>query len=276
MTDMTSLRDMQEWMQNALIHPQMVQRQEIAARLSPSNRLSAAQRLAIYQRSYISRLCVCLAEQFPASRKALGAELFDKFACVFLAQSPSDSYTLYELGRRFPAFLEETRPDAGNGDSYQEPWVNFMIDLATYERALFVIFDAPGHEGKCWPASDTPDESLVLQPCFGLGAYRFPVASYYHNVTDQPESELPPPAESYVVITRYDYLTSTIPITRPHYEFLQSMQQTQSVDASLEQVASKLGISKKSVHESWKTQIRDRWIASHFFVDRNTLSKNTL
>lgn len=271
MTDRTSLRDMQEWMQNALIHPQRVQKHEVASRLTPSNRLSAAERLAIYQRSYISRLCVCLAEQFPASRKALGAELFDKFARVYLARDPSDSYTLYELGRRFPAFLEETRPDAGNGDSHQEIWVNFMIDLASYERSLFELFDAPGHEGKGWPIVDTPDDALVLQPCFSLGAYRFPVATYYHNAVDQSEPDLPPLAESYVAITRYDYLTSSIPITRPHFKFLQLMQHTQSVDASLGQLAKILGIPKETVQTSWTTQIRNRWIANHFFVDRDRL-----
>lgn len=273
MTSAISLQDMQAWMQNALVHPQRVQLQDITERLTPSNRLAAADRLAIYQRSYISRLCICLAEQFPASRKALSADLFDQFARVFLARDPSDSYTLYELGRRFPTFLEETRPDADDQEASEEQWINFMIDLATYERALFVLFDAPGHEGKSWPTSDTPDENLVLQPCFALGAYRFPVAAYYHNAVDQTEAELPQLTESYVVITRYNYLTSTVPVSRPHYEFLQSMQETQNVDVSLNLLAENLGVSKDDVRQSWKDQIRDRWIANHFFVDRNTLGK---
>ncbi len=272
MTD-TTLRNMQEWMQNALTQPHLVQKEEVAARLTSSNRLSGSQRLAIYQRSYISRLCMCLAEQFPASREALGEELFDNFARVFLARDPSDSYTLYELGRRFPAFLEETQPDGVDPDSQPETWVNFMIDLATYERALFVLFDAPGHEGNLWPTSDTPDEDLVLQPCFNLGAYRFPVANYYHNVLEKSGSGLPPLAESYVAITRYDYFTSSIPITGPHYKFLQAMQETQSVDASLGQLATSIGVPKENLQETWVTHIRDRWIANHFFVDRNTLSK---
>jgi len=271
MTDSPSLRDMQRWMQSALIHPHRVQKHEVASRLTRSNRLSASERLAIYQRSYISRLCACLAEQFPASRKALGTELFDKFARVFLAQEPSDSYTLHELGRRFPLFLEDTRPDADSDDADQEIWVNFMIDLARYERSLFVLFDAPGHEGKSWPTSATPDEALVLQPCFGLGAYRFPVAHYYHNIADQTEAHIPQPTETYIAISRYNYLTSTLPITRLHYEFLQSMQKTQSVDHSLDYIAKRMDISTDQIRESWKTEIRERWIEQNFFVDRNTI-----
>ncbi len=166
---------------------------------------------------------LCLAEQFPASRHVLGSVLFDQFARVYLAQAPSDSYTLYELGRRFPAFLQETRPDSEQPEERQETWVNFMIDLANYERTLFVLFDAPGHEGKRWPTSETLDEALVLQPCFDLGAYRFPVANYYHSVADQSEPQLPPLAASHVAITRHDYIMSSLPITQLHYEFLRAL-----------------------------------------------------
>jgi hypothetical protein len=146
-----------------------------------------------------------------------------------------------------------------------------MIDLATYERTLFVLFDAPGHEGNSWPTSDTPDENLVLQPCFELGAYRFPVAGYYHNAVDQTEAELPPFAESYVAICRYNYLTSTVPITRPHFEFLQSMQQTQNIDVSLKRLADQLEVSEEKIRQSWKFNLRERWIENRFFVDRTTL-----
>lgn len=267
----TSLRDMQEWMQNALVQPSSVLKKDVDVRLASSNRLSASKRLSIYQRSYITRLCICLAEQFPASRHALGAQLFDKFARTYLAQDPSDSYTLYELGRRFPDFLEATRPDKDEPKEHQESWVNFMIDLATYERTLFVLFDAQGHEGKPWPTSNTPDDALVLQPCFNLGAYRFPVANYYHHVSGQSEPQLPPQDDSYVVITRYDYFTSSFPITQPHYEFLQALQKTQRVETALDYMAHKLAISKEIVRASWQEKIRDQWIANHFFVDRSTL-----
>lgn len=258
------LRGLQEWMQNALMHPQRVQAADVAARLIPSNRLSASERLAIYQRSYISRLCVCLAEQFPASRHALGEGLFDQFARVYLAEDPSESYTLYDLGRRFPAFLEASRPDA----DAPEAWVTFMIDLARYERELFVLFDAPGHEGKRWPTSETPDEDLILQPCFALGAYQFPVAQYYHSVADASAPSLPPMGDSYVAITRYDYMTSSFPISRQHHAFLSAMQESQSIDATLARVAQQLDMPEDQLRQAWTTQIRDRWIGNHFFIER--------
>ena len=268
MSDPGALHDLQEWMQNALIQPSSATRQEVDQRFKASNRLSASERLAIYQRSYISRLRLCLAEQFPASRHALGAELFDQFARVYLASEPSDSYTLHQLGRRFPAFLQATRPDKDDPEDQQETWVNFMIDLATYERALFVLFDAPGHEGKPWPTTKTPDDALVLQPCFHLGAYRFPVANYYHSVSDQSKPSLPPRVDSHVAITRYDYITSSYPITQQHHVFLQAMQRTESVAAALDHVADTLDLPTKDVHDAWTDQIRDHWIQSHFFIEK--------
>ena len=265
MTEGTPLREMQEWMQNALVNPRGVQADDVSARLAPSNRLSAPERLAIYQRSYITRLCACLAEQFPASRHALGPGLFDQFARVYLAEDPSDSYTLYELGRRFPAYLQDTRPDA----DAPEPWVDFMIDLARYERALFVLFDAPGHEGKRWPTPATPDANLVLQPCFAIGSYRFPVAQYYHSVTDEAAPSLPPMLDSYVAIARFDYMTSSFPISRLHHQFLEVIQQTGSIDDALARLAEQVQVPEVEVRAALTHQIRNKWIANRFFVDRN-------
>ncbi|MFP3656554.1 DNA-binding domain-containing protein, partial [Burkholderia sp. SIMBA_052] len=82
--------------------PDGVDADTIAATLLPGPKLSASACLAIYQRSYILRLRKCLEEQFPASYHALGAALFADFADEYLRACPSDSYTLHELGRRFP------------------------------------------------------------------------------------------------------------------------------------------------------------------------------
>ena len=51
-------------------------------------------------------------EQFPALCHALGAALFDDFVADYIRDHPPESHTLYDLGRRFPAFLEDNRPDA--------------------------------------------------------------------------------------------------------------------------------------------------------------------
>ena len=75
--------------------------------------------------------------------------------------------------------------------------------------------------------------------------------------------------DSYVAISRYDFKTSSFPITHVQYEFLKALQKTESIRDSLDYVADKLEIAKEKVHESWKNQIRNQWIANHFFVDRD-------
>ena len=106
-----SIASWQNWMQQALIHPRNTPKGDIENQFTAGANLSASECLAIYQRGYILRLTKCLAEQFPALCQALGAPLFEQFAKRYLQQCPSDSYTLYELGRRFADFLAQDRPD---------------------------------------------------------------------------------------------------------------------------------------------------------------------
>ena len=105
------LPGLQRWMLDALFAPERADADVVATTLLPGPRLPAAACLAIYQRSYILRLRKCLEEQFPACRHALGAGLFADFADEYLRACPSDSYTLHELGRRFPQWLQDSRPD---------------------------------------------------------------------------------------------------------------------------------------------------------------------
>ncbi len=179
-SDIEQLAVMQQWMLDALIFPRRVNQTELQNRLLASPNQDVSARLAIYQRAYSLRLCKCLEDQFPALCFALGKPLFDDFACEYLRKFPSDSYTLYKLGRRFTEYLSQNRPDRHKPAEARESWIDFMLDLASYEHALFRLFDAPGNEGKPWPDPNIADEHLVLQPCFVLGQYGFPVAHYYH------------------------------------------------------------------------------------------------
>src|SRR6266481_4478552 len=94
-------------------------------------------------------------------KRTLGEEAFDGFAFCYLQEFPSRSYTLNELGRHFPHYLQETRPvkegeelealaaDSPDGHpSHSEDWPDFLIDLAQLERAIYDVFDGPGVEGQ--------------------------------------------------------------------------------------------------------------------------------
>lgn len=260
------LPELQQWMLNALLAPRSVQ--GIGERLADSPRLDARAQLAIYQRSYVLRLVKCLAEQFPALVHALGAPLFDDFAKEYLAACPSDAYTLYELGRRLPTWLEASRPDRDLAPEEREDWIDFMVDLAGYERALFRLFDAPGHEGGVWPDCEVVDEQLILQPCLVLAQYRYPVAQYYHAVRQGRAPEYPTAHPTYLAIARRDYLTATFPLSPVHFQFLCALHKLGSIDAALEAVALALGRPLAEVRTTWNHTVRATWIQAGFFVAR--------
>ncbi len=263
------LAAMQRWMLDSLVFPGRTDGGEVERRFIASPTLDAAQCFAIYQRGYILRLTQCLAEQFPALCRALGRSLFDGFAREYLRAHPSDSTTLYELGRRFPAYLEEARPDHDRPPDARETWIDFMVDLARYERLHFRLFDAPGHEGRPWPTPELADDRLILQPCFALESYRYPVAQYYHAVREDPEAAFPPQQESHVAVLRRNYAVTTFPITRVHTTFLQHLQASGSVDAALAHVSEVLGKPREQVRRSWTDAVRTPWIEAGFFIDRD-------
>ncbi len=262
------LAELQAWMHGALVHPGSADPAEADEILLSSPRLTGAERLAIYQRSYYARILACMREQFPALCHALGEGLFTDFAREYLEACPPDSYTLYDLGRRFPDHLEGSRPDHAEPAEQREGWIDFMVDLARFERRLFELFDAPGHEGRPFATHDTPDHLLRLQPCFALGDYRFPVARYYHDVSRRADPPAPPRRRSPVAMVRTDFRTHTYPVSPPQHAFLATLLDGWAVAAALAAVAAGTGMPLGDVQASWSDPhgTRRRWIAAGFFV----------
>jgi len=254
-------------MHDALVFPRRVAQGEVARLLESSPRLTGADGLAIYQRGYILRIASCMREQFPALCHALGAPLFDDFVADYVRDMPPQCHSLYDLGRRFPAWLGTNRPDRDLPPPEREAWIDFMVDLARFERQVFAMFDAHGHEGKAFADAATPDRRLRLQPCFDLGAYRFPVPAYYHAVRLNRPAPLPPARTSYVALVRSDYVTRTIPLREDHYRFLRAMADGGGIAAGIDAAARHLAISPARVRRAWRATHRQRWLDWHFFID---------
>jgi hypothetical protein len=264
----SALAATQRWLHEALVFPRTASAAEAAARLVPSAALGAAEGLAIYQRGYRLRILGCMRQQFPALCHALGEALFDDFVADYIRAMPPESHTLYDLGRRFAGFLEQERPDREAPEEEREPWIDFMIDLARFERLLFTLFDAEGWEGRALATQDTPDAALRLQPAFALGAYRFPVAAYYHAVRRDEQPELPPLAPSHVALCRTDYVTRTHLLEASEYRLLARLMAGGSIAEGLAATAADSGLSADAVTASWRHAEgpRRRWIAAGFFI----------
>lgn len=175
---------------------------------------SAAERLAIYQHSYLARLLECLRAVFPALRHALGEPLFDRFAADYLVRHPPASYTLTRLAVDFPRYLAETRPDADLPSNERAPWADFLVDLATLELAFQEVYDGEGLEQQAPPPVDEvvalpPAELLVLRfapaPSLRLFAFGSPVHEYLAAVRRGEHPPPPQPRPTPLVVARRDW-----------------------------------------------------------------------
>ncbi|WP_299142984.1 DNA-binding domain-containing protein [uncultured Tateyamaria sp.] len=226
-----TLTDLQHWMHRALLRPEEANPQEVDARLTPHPRLSPSGALAIYQQSYRLRIASCMREQFPALCHALGQDLFDDFVAEYVRDCPPESYTLYDLGRRFAGFLDAQRPDRDS--QTREVWVDFVIDLARFERDVFVTFDGPGAEDLPPATPDSHDADLRLNPSLRVRAHQFPVAQYYLAVRAKAAPTPPKPEPNHTAIVRQDFGTRIVPLRAGHAHFLSVMTERTTVALAL-------------------------------------------
>lgn len=96
------------------------------ARWVTSGRLPSAERIAVYQRAYFSRLVGCLRDDYPALAHALGADEFEALCMEFVETHPPESASLNHYGAPFADFCA-TRP------TQQAP---FLSELARLEWAV--------------------------------------------------------------------------------------------------------------------------------------------
>ncbi len=261
------LSELQKWMHASLIAPRGTAA-EAHARLASSNPdLPPDAGLAIYQRSYALRIAGCMQEQFPALHHALGDALFNDFVAEYTRALPPESYTLYDLGRRFAGFLDDTKPDALPTD--QEPWFEFMVDLARFERQVFASIDCDGAETLQLATSDTPDDSLMAQPSLSVAHYRFPVAGYYHAVREGGSPGIPASDPIWVAVVREDFQSYTLNLSELHFLFLSAMCGGQNAQDALASVAQQTGHSLEQMQQGWQAAEAKRaeWIDAGLFLD---------
>jgi len=106
--------------------------QDLSFLVPPNDRLGSAEQLDIYADMYFHRLHDCLAEDFPVLVARLGGARFHNLVTDYLLAHPSTHFSLRELGRALPGFL----------DSHAlERELPALADLARLEWARVDVFD---------------------------------------------------------------------------------------------------------------------------------------
>ena len=138
--------------------------------VKPNDRLTPLERLEIYSRSYWFRVIDCLYDDFPGLAAALGPRAFDKLARAYLADRPSQSFTLRNLGEGLEAWLRAHPEYAGKH-------FDLALDMIRLEWAHIEAFD--GEERKPLGPEDLlepgPDLRVGLQPHLSLLELGYPV-----------------------------------------------------------------------------------------------------
>jgi hypothetical protein len=286
--DAANLKRYQSWMQAVITHPAGIGAgiaspdarhsfdlafEALEKVIAPSRVLTGAERLAIYSRAYYARLLECFRAEFPCLLYALGDDLFTHFVTEYLRYDPPRSYTLHQLAANFPAFLAKTRPDAEAPPEERESWPDFIIDLASLERAFIETYDGPGAEGqplvKALTISNLALEGfaqmrLVAIPGLKLLAFRYPVRAYFAAVREKQEADLPAPSNTFLAIMRKNYVVRFLDLSAAQYELLRGLIANLSVEQAVIEAAKKSGEKR----ESLTLKVRDwlcHWAKAGFF-----------
>jgi hypothetical protein len=132
----------------------------VAGFIKPNDRLTAFERLEIYNRQYWFRIRDCFYEDYPGLRAVLGDGKFERMADAYLARYPSRSYTLRNLGSRLVKFLREE-------PRWASPKNRLALDLARLEWAHIEAFDnaaVPALKAEDLSGVDAARIRLKLQP----------------------------------------------------------------------------------------------------------------
>ena len=147
----------------------------VAGFIRPNERLTSFDRLEIYNRQYWFRLLDCLHDDYPGLRSLLGQRKFHRLCRAYLARCPSASWTLRDLGRRLPRFIQD-EPDL------TAPRTAMAVDMTRFEWAQVVAFDEaqkpPLHVDELL-GSDPEKLRLGLQPHLSILGLDHTVDDYF-------------------------------------------------------------------------------------------------
>lgn len=139
--------------------------------IKPNERLTAFERLEIYNQQYWWRLLGCFQDDFRGLRAVLGERKFDRLAIAYLEAHGSTSWSLRDIGQHLPAFLKKH-------PKLTAPHSALALEMAQVEWAKIVAFDTvalPVIDPQKIAKRDPATLRLKLQPYVTLLKLRHPI-----------------------------------------------------------------------------------------------------
>ena len=137
--------------------------------IAPNRRLTAFERLEIYNRQYWFRVLTALDEDFTGLKAVIGANAFEKLSVAYISAHPSRSFTLRNLGSKLEQWLAANPQFAGRRH-------RLAIDVVRIEWAFVEAFDSAERDPLTLEQIATLDAGsrLSLQPHLRLVALDYP------------------------------------------------------------------------------------------------------
>jgi len=215
--------------------------------IRPNSRLTAFERLEIYNRQYWFRLQTAFHEDFPGLRAVVGAERFETLMNAYLTTHPSRSFTLRNLGHKLWHWLSQNPHHAGRR-------LALALDVVRVEWACIEAFDNAGEAPLTIEevAALGADSRLALQPHVQLLALSYPADDFVldmHQKQKRESSEAGAKAETFdtewkplrlskratwMAVHRADMSLYYKRLSREEFQTLAAIQQGHTVFGALE------------------------------------------
>lgn len=225
-------------------------------------RLSALERLAIYNDGYFARLVECLRDDYPAVAYLLGGDGFEGVARDYVRAHPSRSPSLNAYGAQFPAYLA----------TLTETWAPFGAELARLEWALVEVVHAETH-ARLEPAAlarVAPDEwrrvRFAVNPALRLLDFAYPVSRVYQAFRDEREPELPACANTSTVVHRTGLAVHRLELEPAMRALLGELVAGKTLASALEVLAAACSAAELAAAERDLSEWFSAWVAAGFFV----------
>jgi Putative DNA-binding domain len=227
--------------------------------IKPNDRLTSFERLEIYNRQYWFRVLGSMAEDFPGLRAVLGHRRFEDMCRAYLAECPSRSFTLRNLGARLETWLRRN-PKWIRGER------TLALDMVRLEWADIEAFD-----GKAQPAlrsedlngSSAPSFRLRVQPYVKLLELQYPVDSLALKVREDDDADFASntltenrettkiqsvaavqPGQIFLVVHRIDFSVYYRRIEREEFALLSALRSGKTIERAIELAFQRSSISE--------------------------------
>jgi hypothetical protein len=268
-----TLLDTQRRMAHAILQPltgsDRIAPKTDAAYIKPNDRLTSVERLEISSRSYWFRVLDSLYDDFPGLRMVLGQRAFHRLSRAYLAECPSRSFTLRNLGSRLEDWLRRNRQYAGSRHA-------LALDMVRLEWAHIEAFDNAAE--KVLGPEDLlelgPRFRAALQPYIRLLALQYPVDDLRIQVNRASDERgaasntplkqkrhdmtkrlsMSKPKEIFLAVHRRDFMVYYRRIDAEEYRLLSALRDGQPIAKSIRRIFEDSSASteeQQSMLEKW-------------------------